>query len=60
MTIGPVRPLNPYPYVADGSFVAGAIAFSLALNYKQMSLYYALPFFFFILGAALRCPSWYA
>ena len=30
--------------------------FSLALNYKQMSLYHALPFFFYILGP--RYNSW--
>uniref|UniRef100_G3MSJ2 Alpha-1,3-glucosyltransferase n=1 Tax=Amblyomma maculatum TaxID=34609 RepID=G3MSJ2_AMBMU len=27
-----------------------AVAFSLALNYKQMALYYAIPFFCFMLG----------
>ncbi len=30
--------------------IFGSIAFSLALNYKQMELYHALPFFFFLLG----------
>ncbi|MCL4131511.1 UNVERIFIED_CONTAM: hypothetical protein GTU68_056009 [Idotea baltica] len=31
-----------------------AIFFSLALNYKQMELYHALPFFFYLLGKAFR------
>ena len=34
--------------------VFGSIIFSLALNYKQMELYHALPFFFFLLGKALK------
>jgi len=34
----------------------GSILFVLALNYKQMSLYYALPFFFYILGKAVAGP----
>jgi len=32
------------------SFVLSSILFVSALNYKQMELYHALPFFFFILG----------
>ncbi|KAF2355383.1 Glycosyl transferase ALG6/ALG8, partial [Trinorchestia longiramus] len=32
----------------------GAIFFSCALNYKQMELYHALPFFFYLLG---RCTK---
>ncbi|XP_065184209.1 dolichyl pyrophosphate Man9GlcNAc2 alpha-1,3-glucosyltransferase-like [Sycon ciliatum] len=36
----------------------GAIAFSLALNYKQMELYHALPFFFYLLGKSLAKPYW--
>lgn len=31
----------------------GAVVFSLALNYKQMELYHALPFFCFLLGKSL-------
>lgn len=31
-----------------------AAAFSLALNYKQMSLYHAPPFFFYLLGKHWR------
>jgi alpha-1,3-glucosyltransferase len=30
-----------------------SIFFTLALNYKQMELYHALPFFFFLLGSSL-------
>lgn len=32
------------------SFVISSVLFVLALNYKQMELYHALPFFFYILG----------
>lgn len=32
------------------SFVVSSVLFVLALNYKQMELYHALPFFFYILG----------
>lgn len=32
----------------------GAILFTLALNYKQMELYHALPFFFYLLGTCFR------
>ncbi|KAI1306506.1 Dolichyl pyrophosphate Man9GlcNAc2 alpha-1,3-glucosyltransferase [Halotydeus destructor] len=32
-------------------------AFSLALNYKQMSLYHALPFFFYLLSVSLHQKS---
>lgn len=36
-----------------------SIAFTLALGYKQMSLYYALPFFWFIASSNLRVrPIW--
>lgn len=36
--------------VARDSVALGSILFVLALNYKQMELYHALPFFFYILG----------
>ncbi|KAG5326221.1 ALG6 glucosyltransferase, partial [Pseudoatta argentina] len=36
--------------VLQDSFIIGSILFVLALNYKQMELYHALPFFFYILG----------
>uniref|UniRef100_A0A3P9KME1 Alpha-1,3-glucosyltransferase n=1 Tax=Oryzias latipes TaxID=8090 RepID=A0A3P9KME1_ORYLA len=32
----------------------GSIAFSLALNYKQMELYHALPFFCYLLGKCFK------
>ncbi|KAL5473152.1 hypothetical protein EMCRGX_G027600 [Ephydatia muelleri] len=32
----------------------GSIAFSLALNFKQMELYHSVPFFCYLLGKALR------
>lgn len=37
-----------------GRQVTSAILFTLALGYKQMSLYYALPFFWFIASSNLR------
>ena len=33
-------------------YIVGSICFCLALNYKQMELYHALPIFFFLLGKA--------
>lgn len=33
--------------------ILGSIAFTLALNYKQMELYHAVPFFCFLLRKAL-------
>nr|CAB3221230.1 dolichyl pyrophosphate Man9GlcNAc2 alpha-1,3-glucosyltransferase-like [Phallusia mammillata] len=35
----------------------GSVAFSLALNYKQMELYHALPVFFYLLGKSMK-NSW--
>ena len=35
----------------------GSIAFSLALNFKQMELYHSLPFFCYLLGKALQSRS---
>ncbi|XP_078263651.1 dolichyl pyrophosphate Man9GlcNAc2 alpha-1,3-glucosyltransferase [Rhinoraja longicauda] len=32
----------------------GSVAFCMALNYKQMELYHALPFFCYLLGSCLR------
>ncbi|XP_061593226.1 dolichyl pyrophosphate Man9GlcNAc2 alpha-1,3-glucosyltransferase [Cololabis saira] len=32
----------------------GSVAFSLALNYKQMELYHALPFFCYLLGKSIK------
>ncbi|XP_077270521.1 putative dolichyl pyrophosphate Man9GlcNAc2 alpha-1,3-glucosyltransferase isoform X1 [Temnothorax americanus] len=36
--------------IAQDLFVVSSVLFVLALNYKQMELYHALPFFFYILG----------
>lgn len=36
--------------ILQGMVLTGSWLFSLALNYKQMELYHALPFFFYILG----------
>lgn len=36
--------------IMQDSFIISSILFVLALNYKQMELYHALPFFFYILG----------
>jgi alpha-1,3-glucosyltransferase len=38
--------------VISGWEVTGSVAFSLAINYKQMELYHSLPFFFYLLGKA--------
>lgn len=32
----------------------GSVAFCLALNYKQMELYHALPFFCYLLGKCIK------
>ncbi len=32
----------------------GAVAFTLALNYKQMELYHAMPFFCYLFGSAVK------
>ncbi|XP_034035439.1 dolichyl pyrophosphate Man9GlcNAc2 alpha-1,3-glucosyltransferase [Thalassophryne amazonica] len=37
-----------------GQDVLGSMAFSLALNYKQMELYHALPFFCYLLGKCVK------
>jgi len=39
--------------LASGHELWGAVAFTLALSYKQMELYHALPFFFYLLGTCL-------
>ena len=41
----------------SGQEVAGSILFCLSLNFKQMSLYYAPVFFFYLLGRRLRRPQ---
>ncbi|KAG0421566.1 hypothetical protein HPB47_002528 [Ixodes persulcatus] len=59
-----------YPFIALGlallaiglvekeRLLWAAVIFSLSLNYKQMSLYYAIPFFCFLFGTCLKRPSW--
>ena len=37
-------------FLARRRVVPGSVFFCLALNYKQMELYHALPFFFYLLG----------
>ncbi|XP_068676423.1 dolichyl pyrophosphate Man9GlcNAc2 alpha-1,3-glucosyltransferase-like isoform X2 [Montipora foliosa] len=41
-----------------GRDLLGSVAFTLALNYKQMELYHAFPFFFYLLGKSLQQNSW--
>ncbi|KAG0726360.1 Dolichyl pyrophosphate Man9GlcNAc2 alpha-1,3-glucosyltransferase [Chionoecetes opilio] len=40
--------------LTSGRDCIGAVLFCLALNYKQMELYHALPFFFYLLGTCFR------
>jgi len=39
--------------------ILGSIMFCLALNYKQMELYHALPFFFYLLGKCFKQPTYF-
>lgn len=41
-------------WICRGFHLWGSICFSLALNYKQMELYHALPFFCYLLGWCLQ------
>ncbi len=43
--------------MADGRHLLGSCLFCLALNHKQMALYYAPAFFAHLLGCALRLPT---
>lgn len=47
--------------VMQDSVILSSILFVLALNYKQMELYHALPFFFYILGYYIsnKTKSWF-
>ena len=38
-------------------YASAAALFVMALNYKQMELYHALPFFFYLLGVCLKQDS---
>ncbi|XP_062510066.1 dolichyl pyrophosphate Man9GlcNAc2 alpha-1,3-glucosyltransferase-like isoform X2 [Corticium candelabrum] len=42
-----------------GHDLLGSIAFTLALNYKQMELYHAIPFFCYLLGKCLHEDTFY-
>lgn len=44
--------------LARGHDLLGSIAYTLALNYKQMELYHAFPFFFYLLGKSFQEKSW--
>jgi alpha-1,3-glucosyltransferase len=37
--------------------ILASIAFSLAINYKQISMYHSLAFFFYILGSCFKKPN---
>ncbi|KAJ3014749.1 Glucosyltransferase-like protein [Thoreauomyces humboldtii] len=41
----------------SGHYLLGSVAFVLALNFKQMALFYALPIFCFLLGVCARTPN---
>ncbi|XP_075529142.1 ALG6 alpha-1,3-glucosyltransferase garnysstan [Dermacentor variabilis] len=41
-------------FIERESPLLSAVAFSLALNYKQMALYYAIPFFCYLLGCCFQ------
>ena len=45
-------------FLSQGKNILGAIAFSAALNFKQMELYHALPIFFYLLAACYKKPTW--
>jgi alpha-1,3-glucosyltransferase len=44
-------------FLARRRVVFGSVFFCLALNYKQMELYHALPFFFYLLGLCWKDRS---
>ena len=44
-------------FLSQGRNILGAIAFSAALNFKQMELYHALPIFFYLLAACNKKPK---
>jgi hypothetical protein len=47
-------------FLSNDRDLLGSIAFTLALNYKQMSLYFAPAFFFYLLGKSYKnSSSWY-
>lgn len=44
-------------YFHKGKDLLGSIMFCLALTFKQMALYYALPIFCYLLGKCIRMRS---
>lgn len=46
-------------FILKSNLTLASIFFVLALNYKQMSLYHSLPFFFYILASVIRRGSAY-
>ena len=48
-------------FILSGQELLGSMMFVLALSYKQMELYHALPFFFYLLGICVkREVSWFS
>ncbi|KAK6061146.1 ALG6, ALG8 glycosyltransferase family protein [Cooperia oncophora] len=50
--------LISFLFLINRKFLVGSVSFVLALNYKQMELYHALPIFTFILSRSLKRPIW--
>ncbi|KAJ1354877.1 hypothetical protein KIN20_011958 [Parelaphostrongylus tenuis] len=48
--------LVSFLFLVNQRFLLGSLAFVMALNYKQMELYHALPVFTFILARCLKRP----
>ncbi|PIO71329.1 ALG6, ALG8 glycosyltransferase family protein, partial [Teladorsagia circumcincta] len=48
--------LVSFLFLVNRKFLLGSLSFVLALNYKQMELYHALPIFTFILSRCLKRP----
>ena len=47
-------------FLTRGCDLFGSMAFTLALNYKQMELYHAMPFFCYLLGLSFKGnENWY-
>jgi len=44
-------------FILRGRYLLGSFTFVCALNYKQMELYHALPFFFYLLGISVGRKS---
>ena len=46
-------------FILKGRELCASVAFVLALNYKQMELYHALPFFAYLLGLCMKEKGWF-